>query len=101
DESARDRRRTDRSMPRRIAEIDAKNRNLQQIVAERTCEPAPRDRDLQAQNVRFDIAINNMTQGRLLYDSSARLIVCNKRYIAMYGVSCDVVKPGLGLRDLL
>jgi diguanylate cyclase (GGDEF)-like protein len=42
-----------------------------------------------------------MTQGLLLWDSSSRLIVCNERYIAMYGLSSAVVKPGLSLRDLL
>jgi PAS domain-containing protein len=60
-----------------------------------------REDDLQAQNMRFDIAINNMTQGLLLYDSAERLIVCNRRYIEMYGLSPDVVKPGLSFRDLI
>jgi diguanylate cyclase (GGDEF)-like protein len=101
EEFDRDRRRTDRSMSLMIEEIDAKNHNLQQLVAERTSELQARERDLQAQNIRFDIAINNMTQGLLLYDSSSRLIVCNDRYIAMYGLSSEVVKPGFSLRDLL
>jgi diguanylate cyclase (GGDEF)-like protein len=64
-------------------------------------ELGAREDDLQAQNMRFDIAINNMTQGLLLYDSAQRLIVCNRRYIEMYGLSPDVVKPGLGFRDLI
>ncbi len=50
---------------------------------------------------RLDTAINNMSQGLLLYDSSERLVVCNQRYISMYGLSADVVKSGLGLRDLI
>ena len=50
---------------------------------------------------RLDTAINNMSQGLLLYDSSERLVVCNQRYISMYGLSPDVVKPGLAFRDLL
>jgi diguanylate cyclase (GGDEF)-like protein/PAS domain S-box-containing protein len=50
---------------------------------------------------RLDTAINNMSQGLLLYDSSERLVVCNQRYISMYGLSSDVVKPGLSFRDLL
>jgi len=50
---------------------------------------------------RLDTAINNMSQGLLLYDSSERLVVCNQRYISMYGLSADVVKPGLGFRDLV
>jgi PAS domain-containing protein len=50
---------------------------------------------------RLDTAINNMTQGLLLYDSLERLVVCNQRYISMYGLSPDVVKPGLSFRDLV
>ncbi len=58
-------------------------------------------RQHQVEKQRLDTAINNMTQGLLLYDSSQRLVVCNQRYISMYGLSPDVVKPGLGFRDLV
>ncbi|HET7491175.1 MAG TPA: PAS-domain containing protein, partial [Bradyrhizobium sp.] len=101
EEFDQDRRRTDRSILLMIEEVDAVNRNLEQLVAKRTAELREREHDLQAQNVRFDLAINNMTQGLLLWDSSGRLIVCNQRYISMYGLSPDVVKPGITLRDLL
>jgi len=101
EEFDRDRRRTDRSMLLMIEEIDANNRNLEQLVAERTSELKAREADLRVQNLRFDVALNNMTQGLILYDSSARLIVCNHRYIEMYGMSPDVVKPGCSLRDLI
>jgi diguanylate cyclase (GGDEF)-like protein len=53
------------------------------------------------EKLRLDTAINNMSQGLLLYDSSERVVVCNQRYISMYGLSPDVVKPGIGFRDLL
>jgi len=101
DEFDRDRRRTDRSISLMIEEIDAVNRNLERLVAKRSAELQARERDLQAQNVRFDIAINNMTQGLLLFDSESRLIVCNQSYIAMYGLSPDIVRPGITLRDLV
>jgi len=101
DEFDRDRRRTDRSMSLMIEEIDAINRNLERLVVQRTSELRAREADLQAQNTRFDIAVNNMTQGLLLYDSSERLIVCNRRYLELYGLSSDVVKPGLSFRDLI
>ncbi|MGC1664048.1 MAG: EAL domain-containing protein [Bradyrhizobium sp.] len=54
-----------------------------------------------AEKMRLDTALNNMSQGLLLYDSSERLVVCNQRYISLYGLSSDVVKPGLSFRDLL
>jgi diguanylate cyclase (GGDEF)-like protein/PAS domain S-box-containing protein len=50
---------------------------------------------------RLDTAINNMTQGLLLFDGAQRLVVCNQSYIEMFGVSTDVVKPGCTIRELL
>ena len=45
--------------------------------------------------------LNNMSQGILLFDSEQRLILCNQRYIDMYGLPIDTVQPGCTLRDLL
>src|SRR5258705_3309014 len=50
---------------------------------------------------RLDTAVNNMAKGRLLYDSDARIVLCNQRYLEMYHLSADVVKPGWHFRDLL
>ena len=50
---------------------------------------------------RLDTAVNNMTQGLLLFDSSQRLVICNHRYIEMYGLSADVIKPGCSFRDVI
>ena len=47
------------------------------------------------------IVINNMTQGVILFDSYERVLVCNDRYIEMYGLSPDIVKPGCTLIDLI
>src|SRR5262245_4692292 len=47
------------------------------------------------------IVINNMTQGVILFDAHERILVCNDRYIEMYGLSPDVVKPGCKLLDLI
>jgi diguanylate cyclase (GGDEF)-like protein len=101
DEFDRDRRRTDRSMSLMIEEVDAVNRNLERLAARRSAELQTRERELRAQNVRFDIAINNMTQGLLLFDCAERLIVCNQCYLTIYGLSPDAVKPGISLRDLV
>jgi diguanylate cyclase (GGDEF)-like protein len=55
----------------------------------------------QLEKQRLDTAIDNMTQGLLLFDASRRLVVSNRRYIEMFGVSTDVVKPGCTIRELL
>jgi diguanylate cyclase (GGDEF)-like protein len=53
------------------------------------------------QNVRFDMALTNMSQGLLLFDPSGRLVMHNRRYGEMYGLSPQVIKPGCTIRDLL
>jgi diguanylate cyclase (GGDEF)-like protein len=56
---------------------------------------------LKLEKQRLDRAVNNMTQGLLLFDSWQRLVVCNHRYIDMYGLSADVVKPGCTFREVI
>lgn len=58
-------------------------------------------RRLTLEKQRLDKAINNMTQGLLLFDSSRRLVVCNHRYIEMYGLSEAVVRPGASFREII
>jgi diguanylate cyclase (GGDEF)-like protein len=58
-------------------------------------------RQYRLEKQRLNSAVNNMTQGLSLFDSSQRLVVCNKRYVEMLDVSADVVKPGCSLRDLV
>lgn len=57
--------------------------------------------ELSEQYRRFDAALNNMSQGLCMLDSSLRVIVCNRRYIEMYGLSPDIVKPGVSMREIM
>ncbi|MEH2480246.1 diguanylate cyclase (GGDEF)-like protein/PAS domain S-box-containing protein [Nitrobacteraceae bacterium AZCC 2146] len=50
---------------------------------------------------RLDTAIDNMTQGLLLFDAQARVVICNQRYIDMYGLSREVIKPGRPFREVI
>jgi methyl-accepting chemotaxis protein len=58
-------------------------------------------RKLRADNLRMRVAINNMSQGLCMFDGNERLVVCNRRYMEMYTLSADVVKPGCTLQSLL
>ena len=51
--------------------------------------------------MQIDAALHNMSQGLCMFDAEGRLVVANERYIAMYGLSPDVVKPGCTLLELL
>src|SRR4029078_2556092 len=46
-------------------------------------------------------ALNNMTQDVIMFDSDERFIICNDRYLEMYNLSRDLVKPGCTLLDLI
>ena len=71
------------------------------IVRQLRRQHAAAQRKLSEKSQHLDTAINNMTQGLLLFDSSGRLVICNRQYIDMFGLSTDVVKPGCHLRDLI
>ncbi len=60
-----------------------------------------RARKLRIDNLRMRIAINNMSQGLCMFDGNERLVVCNQRYMEMYKLSADIVKPGCTLQSLL
>jgi methyl-accepting chemotaxis protein len=47
------------------------------------------------------LALDNMTQGVVMFDGAARLIVCNERYVSIYGLPKDIVKPGARLADIV
>jgi diguanylate cyclase (GGDEF)-like protein/PAS domain S-box-containing protein len=56
---------------------------------------------LSLEKQRLDTAVNNMTQGLLLFDATQHLVICNKRYLEMYGLSAEVVKPGCSFREVI
>jgi diguanylate cyclase (GGDEF)-like protein len=56
---------------------------------------------LRIRNFQFDTAINNMSQGLCFFDAAQRLIVCNDRYIEMYDLPPDRVRPGATLTEIV
>jgi diguanylate cyclase (GGDEF)-like protein/PAS domain S-box-containing protein len=57
--------------------------------------------NLQTQNLRFDAALNNMPHGLAMFDGEQRLVVANRRYAEMYGMTEEQVRPGTPLRDII
>lgn len=53
------------------------------------------------QNLRFDTAINNMSQGLCFFDGERRLIVCNDLYAGMYKLTRELVRPGTTLAEIV
>jgi PAS domain-containing protein len=72
---------------------------LSLIVRQLSREHRSSSRRLALEKQRLDIAVSNMSQGLLLYDAEGRIVVCNQRYLDMYGLTGDVVKPGCSFYD--
>uniref|UniRef100_A0A973VZQ8 EAL domain-containing protein n=1 Tax=Bradyrhizobium septentrionale TaxID=1404411 RepID=A0A973VZQ8_9BRAD len=59
------------------------------------------DDRLAAERRNLTTAVNNIPQGLVLYDASARIIICNRPYIEMFGLSPDIAKPGCTMQRLI
>ena len=46
-------------------------------------------------------ALNALTQGLGMFDSAARLVLCNRRYIEMSQLPSELFKKGTPLREIL
>jgi diguanylate cyclase (GGDEF)-like protein/PAS domain S-box-containing protein len=53
------------------------------------------------QHRRFNAALNNMSQGLCMIDAEYNVIVCNRRYLEIFGFSSDEVKPGMSMREIM
>jgi diguanylate cyclase (GGDEF)-like protein len=70
-------------------------------LSEREVSLADKTRDLQHANFHIDAALHNMSQGLCMFDGNGHLVICNERYIRMYNLSADVIKPGCTLLEML
>ncbi len=90
DELERSRRGTDDRNALISREFATLNANLERGVAE-----------LEAQNIRFGLALENMAQGLCVFDGAQRLIVCNKQFADIYGLKPEHVRPGTTFREIV
>lgn len=59
------------------------------------------ERDLALQNARFDAALEAMSLGLCLIDAHHRIIVCNPRFRALFGLDAERAAPGASIFDLI
>jgi diguanylate cyclase (GGDEF)-like protein len=81
-----------------LTDLAAANARATQAVADMQVQNAAlteRDLALRTQNMLFDAALNNMSQGLLMVDSDRRLIVFNNRFLEIFRLPSDVVAVGM------
>src|SRR5262249_40845478 len=70
-------------------------------LAEREGRLAEKSLELAKANEQLDAALNNMSQGLCMFDQKGRLVVCNNRFLQMFGLSAEIVGPGCTAREIL
>jgi len=56
---------------------------------------------LRRRNAGLRTALNNMSQGLCMWSATGHLVLCNERYVQMYNLSPELVRPGISLRDVI
>jgi diguanylate cyclase (GGDEF)-like protein len=87
------------SNPFTAEQLDQIERMIDKAVTERTADLQAREQELLNQNLLFSAALTNMSQGLVMFDAEGRVIICNQRYLDMYGHTS--VQPGCTLAELL
>ena len=59
------------------------------------------ERQLQDVNSQFDVALSNMSHGLCMFDHNQCVVVCNNRYLELYGLTAQQVKKGTSLRTII
>lgn len=77
--------------------IGRQTRNL----AQKSDALLEKSRELERINTRFDMALSEMPNGLVMWDSDQRIVIANSRYREMYGFSPEQVAPGVTLRQIL
>ena len=57
--------------------------------------------EVRTQNLRFEAAVENMTQGLCMFDAEQKLIICNKRWLDLFGIPRALGQPGTAFRAVL
>jgi diguanylate cyclase (GGDEF)-like protein/PAS domain S-box-containing protein len=75
----------------------------QDVTPEKRAEAAliAKTQELERANMRFDAALNNMTQGLCMFDSEQRILVANNRFAEIHGLTAEQVRPGTTARQVL
>ena len=59
------------------------------------------ENEIKRQEEQLNAALDNISQGVCMFDASRRLIICNKQYADIYGLTDEQTKPGTPIQTIL
>ena len=90
EEMERDRKRVDRGTKLMMEELTELTAEMERLIEE-----------LRVQNLNFQAALDNMSQGLCLLDAEGRLTVANRRFLEIYSLSAEAASPGRSMAQIL
>jgi len=88
-------------MERDRKRVDRANKLMQEDLEQLTGDMERLIEELRVQNVHFQGALDNMTQGLCLLDAQGRLIVANRRFMQIYGLTPRHTERGHPIEQIL
>jgi PAS domain S-box-containing protein len=88
-------------MERDRKRVDRANKLMMEDLTELTVEMERLIEELRVQNLNFQAALDNMSQGLCLLDPEGRLTVANRRFLEIYGLNANAAKPGRSMAQIL
>lgn len=89
------------TLARRIAELDAAQRELREAHGELEARVEERTEQLRHARERLVDAIENLDAGFVMYGPDERLVICNQTFRTMYGLCADIIVPGVAFDEIL
>ena len=65
-------------------------------LAEQKEQLAAKSAELEITKAHAEAAVNHIMQGITMFDADERLILCNARFLELYRLSPDIVRPASG-----
>jgi signal transduction histidine kinase len=88
-------------MERDRKRVDRANKLMMEELAELTAEMERLIEALRVQNLDFQAALDNMSQGLCLLDGAGRLTVANQRFLQIYALGPNDATPGRPMVEIL
>jgi diguanylate cyclase (GGDEF)-like protein len=85
---------------RKLADLTGRSDDAIRAVTDTRAQLENSRRTLEQDRATLETAINNMSQGLVLFDVAEQLTMCNRRYLEMYRLSPDIVTSGCTFREL-
>ncbi len=86
---------------RKLADLSGRSHEAIRALTDTRAQLENSRRTLEQERGVLETAVNNMSQGLVLFDVAEQLVMCNRRYLEMYRLSPDILTSGCTFRELV